>query len=80
MSSYKKLLKNLKLQKRLFNAIKEIELDELADVYYKMTHKYLGYDEHTISIKYFNNDSYLFLVKSFDDFVAHFKCAKYKII
>ena len=69
-----------KLESRLTNAIKEIELEELGEVYFKMIRKYLGYEEHNVSRKYFNDSLYLIWIDTFDDFVTHFKRSNYKII
>jgi hypothetical protein len=71
------------LLKQKFNIrIKEIDLELLGELYYKITHNYTGFNILNINKIYFNTQysTSLFNVKTFEDFVDVFTMHNYRII
>ena len=70
------------LESELFfkQSIKLIDLEEVAEIYYRYVNNYVGYNERDICNKYFKFFISLSHIKTFETFVEIFKILNYRIM
>lgn len=72
--------KERSFQSKFFRIEKEIELEDLGEIFFRYTHKYTGYSNSDISRKYFFKNFESFFDETFVEFVHDFKIHGYRIL